>query len=108
MHNKEKIKKLVEETLDVSKNIQAVEPNPFLLSKIMNQIEQGDEGKRRIQPIYVPMLRAAAIALLLAANTFILFNNQKSNGQEVQISSNTIDLIMEDYNLNIENSSIYN
>ena len=98
MKNLKEAEKLADEALKSIDNIQAVEVNEFLYTRIKNRMEALDE--RVEKPSAWPMYRLAAMLLLFIAINIVSFNYLYStNSANKSMKSSELNAFSEDYNL---------
>ena len=96
MKNRE-IREEVDETLRLLDQIKRQKGNPFLHTRVMEQIKR--ENAAIIQPSDTPVWKLATIALLLVMNVFVLI--QLSDHDQ----SSSLDTLSEEYGLHEYGSS---
>jgi len=104
MKNIKDVEKLAAETLKCIDNIEAIEPNNFLFTRIQNRLENKTLTKEsgKIKLMY-SLTFALLIIFMLNILSFKLLANKNANNSQ---PGNGISAVASDYNLN-ENSNNY-
>ncbi len=98
MKNLEEAEKLADEALKSIDNIQAVEVNEFLYTRIKSRIEALDEGMEKVSAW--PLYRLVAMLLLFIAINIVSFSYLSSSvSVNKSMKNNELNTFSEDYNL---------
>ncbi|MCP4121424.1 MAG: hypothetical protein GY751_06690 [Bacteroidetes bacterium] len=108
MKSRKDLQKRIDDTMNSVKGIQPVGSNPFLFEKIKSRM-QTDGLQEEVPAFHIPALRLAALCLLFFLNFWFIGNYvfQGRTATDVAMDSN-IEYIMDAYEIETENTSIYN
>ena len=96
----DKIKRSVSDTINSISGIKRAEPNPFLFGKVMNEIKERQNARRKVSVNYVWKL-AAVFMILAILNIFTLVNYTSSDTvQDTSTTSSDISTFIDEYGLN--------
>ncbi len=104
MKKQEKIESEIEKTLNQFENIETLEPNPYLFTRIKQKLEEKNKSKFNVEVI----LKPAFFTLLFAVNliTTIWYVNSTDEYYRTDTNQGLVEILSSDFNLENDQSDI--
>jgi len=104
MKKQEKIEKEIEKTLNQFENVETLEPNPYLSTRIQQRLNERNDIKFKIGTV----LKPAFLTLLFAFNivTTIWYVNPSEQNYELEKDESLIEILSSDFNLDSDESNL--
>lgn len=96
MDRDDKIKEEIEKTLDAHGRMETLEANPFLFTRLKEEIEKPAGKKRKRSAV----LKPAALALFILLNAFTSYYIINSENQSTVSRKTYLSAISSEYNIN--------
>ncbi len=106
MERKKRIEEEVKKTLNILDNLENVEDNPFLFTRIKSKLERAGQTEKYSTKTFVA--KWGLILLLFAFNVFTIFNNEFSTYESTTDTQQYLQELGKEYNLYETNYYSYN